>query len=82
MENRSLIYFKRFDHFDDETFKGHLGLLCTNKFLCADVYSLIYNNTPAELSFELSNRAIHLNNWPKHYPNTEDEYPTNYYNKR
>ncbi|KAF2813205.1 uncharacterized protein BDZ99DRAFT_568443 [Mytilinidion resinicola] len=68
-------------HLDYETYEGHLGLLCTNKFLCADVYSLIYNNIPTEFRFELSNRAIHLNNWPKQHPDTPSGSPGDYYKK-
>ncbi|KAF2813206.1 uncharacterized protein BDZ99DRAFT_568444 [Mytilinidion resinicola] len=41
----------------------YLGLLRASKFFYADIQTLAYTNIPVEFGFQLSNRAIHLNNW-------------------
>ncbi|KAF2495948.1 hypothetical protein BU16DRAFT_581399 [Lophium mytilinum] len=50
-----------------DRYAGHdaeyFGLLCVNKFFCADIYSQTFSKIPVAIGFQLSNRAIHRNNW-------------------
>ncbi|KAF2495949.1 hypothetical protein BU16DRAFT_560803 [Lophium mytilinum] len=68
-------------HMDNETYRGYRGLLGTNKFFCADVYTLVYNSIPTKFQFELSSRPIHLNNWQKQHPGTPGRTSDDYYKK-
>lgn len=43
---------------------GCRAIMYVNKFIYADIHTMIYHNTPVIFNFQLSNKAIHRRNWP------------------
>jgi hypothetical protein len=41
--------------------RDYRGLVCANKFFCADLYSLEYAGLNVDFKFQLSKRAIYTN---------------------